>query len=83
MSARVPSARGLAAKLVNVTASTGGDVWLYRMVVATLGMIILACVIGAIVLAMQGLSTPEFLVALGSGAVGGLAGLLAPSPKSK
>jgi len=56
------------------------DVWVYRMVVAALGLAVLASLIGAIVLAMDGHPTPESLIALGSAAVGGLAGLLAPSP---
>ncbi|MFZ1081847.1 MAG: hypothetical protein WAO19_07970 [Candidatus Kryptoniota bacterium] len=59
------------------------DVWIYRMVVAFLGLTVLAGVIGAIILSMSGKSTPEVLVALGSAAVGALAGLLAPSPASK
>jgi hypothetical protein len=53
------------------------DIWLYRLVVAVLGI---TSVIGAIFLALSGQSTPEVLVALGSAAIGGLAGLLAPSP---
>ena len=40
-------------------------------------------IVGAIVLAMTGQSTPEVLVALGSAAIGGLAGLLAPSPLNR
>jgi hypothetical protein len=59
------------------------DVWLYRMVVATLSLTVVASVIGAITLAMASRSTPEILVALGSAAVGGLAGLLAPSPLNR
>jgi hypothetical protein len=56
------------------------DVWIYRLVVVVLGVAVIASVIGAIMLALAGQSTPEVLVALGSAAVGGLAGLLAPSP---
>lgn len=56
------------------------DVWLYRIVVITLGLSVLASLIGGIVLAVQDRQPPELLVALGSAAVGGLAGLLAPSP---
>ena len=59
------------------------DVWVYRMVVAALGLAVLASLIGAIILAIEGRSTPELLVALGSAAVGGLAGLLAPSPLNR
>jgi hypothetical protein len=55
------------------------DIWLYRIIVAALGLTLVASVIGAIALAMAGLSTPEVLVALGSAAIGGLAGFLVPS----
>jgi hypothetical protein len=55
------------------------DVWLYRIIVAALGLTLVASVIGAITLAMTGKSTPEVLVALGSAAIGGLAGFLVPS----
>jgi hypothetical protein len=51
------------------------DIWLYRIVVAS--------VVGAIVLALSGASTPEVIVALGSAAIGGLACLLAPSPMNR
>jgi hypothetical protein len=35
---------------------------------------------GAVLLAMNGREIPDVLLAIGSGAVGALAGLLAPSP---
>jgi hypothetical protein len=56
------------------------DVWLYRIVVAVLGLTVVGSIVGAILLALSGQSTPEVLVALGSAAIGGLGGLLAPSP---
>jgi hypothetical protein len=59
------------------------DKWLYRMVVAVLGLSVVASIIGTIALAMTGHSTPEVVVALGSAAIGGLAGLLAPSPMNR
>lgn len=59
------------------------DVWIYRGVVFALGMTVIVAAIGAIYLAASSLPTPEVLVALGSAAVGALAGLLAPSPASK
>lgn len=55
------------------------DIWLYRMIVATLGLTVVASVVGAISLAMTGESAPEVLVALGSAAIGGLAGFLVPN----
>ena len=59
------------------------DIWLYRIVVAVLGITVVASILGAIALAMSGQSTPEVLIALGSAAIGGLAGLLAPSPLNR
>ena len=59
------------------------DIWLYRMVVAVLGVTVVASVVGAIALALMGETTPEVIVALGSAAIGGLAGLLAPSPLNR
>ena len=60
------------------------DIWLYRIVVVvlglTLGLTVVASIVGAIVLTLSGQSTLEVIVALGSAAIGGLAGLLAPSP---
>lgn len=58
------------------------DVWIYRIVVLALGGTIVISVIGAIVLAYIEADIPELLIALGSGAVGALAGLLSPKPQS-
>ena len=59
------------------------DIWLYRIVVAVLGLTVVGSVFGAILLTLSGESTPEVIVALGSAAIGGLAGLLAPSPLNR
>ncbi len=56
------------------------DVWIYRIVVGALGLAVPISLIGAIVLAKNGTDTPAILTAIGSAAVGALAGLLAPSP---
>jgi hypothetical protein len=61
----------------------GSDVWIYRLVVGALGLAVLGCVAGAIVLAMAAKDTPQLLLAVGSAAVGALAGLLAPSPRGE
>lgn len=59
------------------------DRWIYRLVVGALGLVILVAIIGAILLAWKGqTTTPDILTAIGSAAVGALAGLLAPSPTS-
>jgi hypothetical protein len=64
------------------------DAWIYRIVVTVLGSVALATVVGGIVLAYVGrgdasVSLPEGIVAIGSAAVGALAGLLAPSPRGE
>ena len=64
------------------------DVWIYRIVVIVLGLIVLGSVFGGIYLEVigkgdQSVSLPEGIVAIGSAAVGALAGLLAPSPKNQ
>ena len=59
------------------------DTWLYGVLVVTLGLTVVASILGTIVLAMSGQSTPEVIVVLGSVAIGSLAGLLAPSPLNR
>jgi len=60
------------------------DKWIYRIVVSALGLTVLFAVSGGIYLAAkQVTATPQILTALGSAAVGALAGLLAPTPGSK
>jgi hypothetical protein len=56
------------------------DLWIYRIVVGALSLAVLITIVGLIILAMTGRTAPEGLIALGSAAVGALAGLLAPSP---
>lgn len=56
---------------------------LYLVVVSVLGLTVIASLVGAIALTLTGLPTPELLVAFGSAAIGGLAGLLAPSPANR
>lgn len=61
------------------------DRWIYRAVVIVLSLCGLITVVG--VLVMWGITppdafrVPEVLVALGSAAIGALAGLLAPTPR--
>lgn len=60
------------------------DVWVYRIVVITLGLAVLISLVGALVLALFGKGqSSEAIVAIGSAAVGAMAGLLAPSPRDK
>ena len=56
------------------------DVWIYRVVVGSLGAVVLVACLGAIVIILRGAIVPDVLTALGSAVVGALAGLLAPAP---
>lgn len=62
------------------------DTWIYRLVVIALGSAVLIALIGAIILAkLDGNNSANvlpLLTAIGSAAVGALAGLLAPSPST-
>ena len=54
------------------------------MVIGVLGLAVLAVVIGGIILAVTtGKDVPQGILAIGSAAVGGLVGLLVPSPLAK
>ena len=57
------------------------DIWLYRVVVAVLGLTFVASVVGVIALALFGQSTPQVIVT--SAAVGGLAGLFVLAPLNR
>jgi len=61
------------------------DRTIYRMVVGALGVVIIIVVIGALMLALRApagtqVQIPDVLTALGSAAIGALAGILAPAP---
>lgn len=60
------------------------DKWIYRIVVGSLGFVTIAVVLGAITISFkangQAAQIPDVLTALGSAAIGALAGILAPSP---
>ena len=70
------------------------DTWVYRIVVIALGLAVLVVIVGGIALSSQTIAQgadgqlvqkefPASLIAIGSAAVGALAGLLAPSPAAK
>jgi hypothetical protein len=71
--------------LQSITPPLQSDKWIYRMVVIALGVGLVITIIGGIVsnLTGQPQSLPDGLIAIGSAAVGALAGLLAPSPITK
>jgi hypothetical protein len=60
------------------------DKWIYRIVVIALGLAVLMAIAGgsAVILGTDR-EVPDLFLALGSAAVGALAGLLAPSPSRK
>lgn len=64
------------------------DYWIYRIIVIALGLAILFIIIGLIIISMNEKPLENELItiftAISSGAIGAMAGLLAPSPnKSK
>jgi hypothetical protein len=69
--------------IANLVAPLQSDVWIYRMVVAALGLTVLVAMVGSIVLGFRNMPFPDAGLALGSAAVGALAGLLAPSPNNR
>jgi hypothetical protein len=54
------------------------DPLIYRVVVIVLGLVLIVATMGALVLTAYGLDIPDLLTALGSAAVGALAGVLTP-----
>jgi len=56
------------------------DTTVYKIVVSALGLAVLIAMIGTIILVLRDKTNLEVLTAIGSAAVGALAGLLAPSP---
>ena len=62
-----------------VKADAFNDRWIYRMTVGILGAVMLIGCVGAIILQSNDKEVPDMLLSLGSGAVGALAGLIAPS----
>jgi hypothetical protein len=57
------------------------DTLIYRTVVIALGSVAVIAVGGGLTLAILGGGVPDIMTALGSAAIGAMAGLLAPSPK--
>jgi len=56
------------------------DTTVYKIIVSALGLAVLVALVGSIILVLRDKTNLEVLTALGSAAVGALAGLLAPSP---
>lgn len=61
-----------------------GDSWIYRIVVIALGLIAATAATGGVITEFRtNTYVPDMLTALGSAAIGALAGLLAPSPVAR
>jgi hypothetical protein len=74
---------GTIATIAAEASALSTDRWTYRIVVLALGISVIVGLLGLIALSWKGVQTvPDGLVAIGSAAVGALAGLLAPSPKT-
>lgn len=74
--------------IANLATPLDSDVWIYRMVVGALGLVVLIAITGAVYLATSSSKefireVPDAVLALGSAAIGALAGLLAPSPATR
>lgn len=62
------------------------DNWVYRMVVGSLGLSIILVILGLVILSLYGkpidATVSTLFTAIASGAIGALAGLLAPAPSA-
>jgi hypothetical protein len=59
-------------------APLANDLWIYRLAITVLGILALLALGGSLALSAFGREAPQVAVALGSAAVGALAGLLTP-----
>jgi len=57
------------------------NTFVYGVVVTSLGAAVILALVGAMLLVLNDKTPPDIAVAIGSAAVGALAGLLAPSPR--
>ena len=64
----------------NVETPLQTDRWIYRIVVGALALTLVSSISGAVWLQANDKDIPEILIGLGTGALGGLAGLLVPTP---
>jgi hypothetical protein len=66
----------------NVAAYFGDKVF-YRYVILILGAAVIISLLGGLALAYLKMDIPQFIVAVGTTALGAIAGILAPSPTQK
>ncbi len=72
--------RDPAGTLTRLAGPLESDRLIYRVVVFALAGAVIVCLVGSLGLAWVGKDVPDGVIALGSAAIGALAGLLAPSP---
>jgi len=77
----------LAVKQFKQQSPLSTDKWIYRIIVIGLSITIISIIIGVLILVGTGKITgdegvPTILTAIGSAAIGAVAGLLAPPPKA-
>ncbi|MGE8525544.1 hypothetical protein [Chryseobacterium rhizosphaerae] len=76
-----------ALKNVEIRNPKDTDYWIYRIIVIMLGLAVLGIITGLILITMNNLRFDTQLItiftAISSGAIGALAGLLAPSPNKQ
>lgn len=65
--------------VLNVGTPLQSDCWIYRIVVSALALTLVSSIGGTLWLQANHKDIPEILIGLGTGALGGLAGLLAPT----
>ncbi len=68
-----------AANQISQSRALESDKWCYRTAILALGAVVVFTVMGAIALTVISHAIPEILIALGSAAVGALAGLVTPN----
>ncbi|BAY67123.1 hypothetical protein NIES22_72860 (plasmid) [Calothrix brevissima NIES-22] len=69
--------------ITNIGTPLQTDRWIYRIVVSTFALTIIFCISSAVLLQFHEKKIPEVITGLGIGALGGLAGLLAPTLSKK
>lgn len=83
ISVQVPSLPEELEQVFTVGTPLQTDRWIYRIVVSALALTLTTSIGGAVWLQLVNKPIPEILIGLGTGALGGLAGLLAPTPSKE
>lgn len=79
----IPTSRNVEQEDKDMRTPLQTDKWIYRIVVSALSLTLMSSVTGTVYLKAEGEEIPDILTVLGSSALGGLAGLLAPTPSKE